>query len=126
MPLKPRKIWEKGTSLDDAWYAWSNEKWREEYDALESYPPPPADAGQNALAAVAGIIGAYQRTKDAPLERAKIADIMKSDLLEWLQEEELFAYGFPVSPAVARSPRRIASDFWSNANIDWDQNSAHD
>lgn len=40
MTLKPREIWEKGTSLDDAWYAWSNEEQREAYDALGSYSPP--------------------------------------------------------------------------------------
>ncbi|MFA8442941.1 hypothetical protein [Yoonia sp.] len=126
MTLKPREIWEKGTPLDDAWYAWSNEKLRAEYDALESNSPPQPIAGQSPLAAMASIVGSYQRAKDAPLKRAKIEDIMKSDLLEWLQEEDLFAYGFPVKPKAARSPRRIGSEFWAKPNINWDQNTAHD
>jgi hypothetical protein len=75
---------------------------------------------------MASIVGSYQRAKDAPLKRAKIADIMKSDLLEWLQEEDLIAYGFPVKPKAARSPRRIGSEFWAKPNINWDQNAAHD
>jgi hypothetical protein len=126
MTLKPREIWEKGTSLDDAWYAWSNEKWRAEYDALGSYSPPQADAGQNPLATMASIVGSYQRARAVPQERIRIANIMKADLLVWLQEEELFAYGFPVKPKAARSPRRIGSEFWARPNINWDQNAAHD
>jgi len=126
MPLKPREIWEKATPLDDAWYAWSNEKLRAEYDALESNYPPQPIAEQSPLAAMASIVGSYQKAKDAPLKRAKIADIMKSDLLEWLQEEDLFAYGFPVKPKAARSPKRIGSEFWSKPNINWKNDTAFD
>ncbi len=101
MPLKPREIWEKGTSLSEAWYTWSNEKRREEYDALRSYSPPQPNAGQNPLAAAASIVRSYQRAKAVPQERIMIASIMKSDLLEWLQEEELFAFGYPMKPKPA-------------------------
>ena len=126
MPLKPREIWEKGTPLDDAWYAWSNEKRREEYDALESYSPPQAGTGQNPLAAMASIFGSYQRARAVPQERIRIVEIMKSDLLEWLQEEELFAYGFPIKPRAARSPRRIGSEFWAKPSVNWDKDTAFD
>ncbi|MBD3677973.1 MAG: hypothetical protein HUJ27_06160 [Rhodobacteraceae bacterium] len=126
MPLKPREIWEKGTPLDEAWYAWSNEKRREDYDALGSYSPPKVDAGQDPLAALASIVGSIQKISDAPRQRAKIIEDMKADLLEWLQEEELSAFGFPAKPKPARTPRRIDAEFWENPTVDWVQDTAWD
>jgi len=69
MTLKPREIWEKGTSLDHAWYAWSNEKLRAEYDTLGTYVFSQPNAGENPLAAVANIVGSYQKAKAVPEER---------------------------------------------------------
>lgn len=126
MPPKPREIWEKGTSLSEAWYDWSNDVLRKRFDKLGGSPDLEPNEGQGLLDAMAGIASALQKVLDQPRQKTKITEEMKTDLLEWLSEEELLAYGFPIRPSPARTPRRIDAAFWINPNVDWDRSTAND
>jgi len=51
---------------------------------------------------------------------------MRKDLIQWLTDEDFYAFGFPVSPKPLRVPRLIICDFWINAEIDWENEIAED
>ncbi len=103
---------------------YANPKVKADYEAISSPADPlisPVSDVREALSRLAQAVSEPTRRK-VRIDLA--AEEMRRDLCDWLLHGDLYAYGFPAYPASDRTPRRIASEFWDDATIEWEKGNA--
>ena len=99
MVMNTYEIWRSAPSLNQAWYDYSNESLRLEYDELlepKNLGTEPVLDFSDALIRVSNSLNTFTKR----LKRiSNLQNEFKADLIEWLKEEELIAYGMPLEPS---------------------------
>ena len=114
-----RKMWEKGCFLSVAVRKWCDPADREIFECPLPDVDRPRKEGDGPLQAVADVVVRYQETKECQRKKAEALERMREEILSLLFNEDLLAYGFAIG-GNDRSPRLISSEFWDNAEVDWD------
>ncbi|WBQ14216.1 hypothetical protein L2D00_05910 [Hyphomonadaceae bacterium BL14] len=123
--LKPKDLWERGVSLQNAWETLALAEEVAERATLDAWKPEIAGKGPKSfldgLSAIAN--GALEVQRNLNL-RKELRNRFEERILDELFNEELYGYGYPVTPSPARMPRRIDPAFWENPVVEWHEGKA--
>lgn len=126
MATNPREIWKKGTPLSEAWRIWATEENQNKLDKNHEFDFAKQSENKNLADGLRQLSVGILKFNNLKKEKAAAVINMKRDLVEWLTEEDLFAFGNPVLPTAERTPRLISNEFWFNAKINWESDIAND
>ena len=71
-------------------------------------------------------MGTVAKIASSPQRQKQLALDMQAQLIARLKNNRVIAVAFPLWPSPARIPRYIGSEFWTSAQINWEEESAQD
>jgi hypothetical protein len=130
MTLTTAQIRQFGVPFRDACIKFASPDLTEELLAAQAELNPPAiDREKPILSIVESVSFLLQlpHLQKAKTDQEKRSlDAMRDHLKFWLESGELIGFGNQVLPSAVRVPRKISYDFWRNASIDREQETAAD
>ncbi len=119
--LKPKALWDQGISLHLAWEEYAPAEMREKLLTLnEPVQPTEISSEKGFLENIGGVLREIQIAQGRTQLRSELIEKIKDEVICDLYNEDLYAYGYPVAPSRARTPRKIDPNFWYDPKVDWD------
>jgi len=105
---------------------WSTEENREKLKTISELELEEFNEGKSFFESLIKLSADIQKLTRLPKEKNETIIKMKRDTVEWLTEEDLYAFGYLVLPTAERMLRLIPNEFWINAKINWEDDIAND
>lgn len=130
MTLETHEIRAFGVPLREAIAKFASQDLLDEFEeALQPITHPEFDQQKPWMSVVKGIsfLAQIPQLEKAKFEQqARVQNELQEHLKFWLETGELVGCGNQVSPVSTRTPRKIQTDFWRNAEINWESEIAKD
>lgn len=120
--LKPKELWERGISLQNAWDDLASDEQKSELANL-SQPAsiPETDPDRPIISLLTGLAANAQASQRDRQAITQLIEDFRYELICDLFNEDFYGFGYPAAPSKARMPRRIDPAFWDSCEIRWDK-----